>query len=165
MKSLIVNTNSQNNWLSSTITAYLKSGEYHYNAGPIEAQNLPEDVISNFGQVVQYFLGLGSGEWSVTQVIAEQGSQYSNGHYEILRITGENPLYDENGSITGSEEALYNEEQYIEDYSKPTINLSVTDSLTANTSMQRTICHNSNNFPQNVKSSTLFVWDYFKNNY
>jgi hypothetical protein len=69
MKSLIVNTNPQNNWLSSTITAYLKSGEYNYNTGPIEAQNLPEDVISNFGQVVQYFLGLGAGEWSVTQVI------------------------------------------------------------------------------------------------
>lgn len=165
MKSLIVNTNPQNNWLSSTITAYLKSGEYNYNTGPIEAQNLPEDVISNFGQVVQYFLGLGAGEWSVTQVIAEQGSQYSSGHYETSIVTGENPLYDENGSITGSEQVLYNKEQYIEDYSKPTINLSVTDALTANTSMQRTTYHNSSNFPQNVESGALFVWEYFKNNY
>lgn len=146
MKSLIVNTNPQNNWLSSIITAYLKSGEYNYNTSPIEAQNLPEDVINNFGQVVQYFLELGAGEWSVTQVIAEQGSQYSSGHYETSIVTGEDSLY-------------------IEDYSKPTINLSVTDALTANTSMQRTTYHNSSNFPQNVESGALFVWEYFKNNY
>lgn len=146
MKSLIVNTTPQNNWLSSTITAYLKSGEYNYNIGPIEAQNLPEDVVNNFGQVVQYFLELGAGQWSVTQVIAEQGSQYSSGHYETSIITDENPIY-------------------IEDYSKPTINLSVTDALTANPLMQRTTYHNSSNFPQNVKSGALFVWEYFKNNY
>jgi hypothetical protein len=165
MKSLIVNTNPQNNWLSSNITAYLKSGEYNYNTGPIEAQNLPQDVISNFGQVVQYFLGLGAGEWSVTQVIAEQGFQYSSGHYETEVVTGENNLYDELGNLTGSEQVLYNKENYIEDYSKPTINLSVTDSLTANSSMQRTTYHNSQNFPQNVESGALFVWDFFKNNY
>jgi hypothetical protein len=95
---------------------------------------------------------LGAGEWSVTQVIAEQGFQYSSGHYETEVVTGENNLYDELGNITGSEQVLYNKENYIEDYSKPTINLSVTDSLTANSSMQRTTYHNSQNFPQNVES-------------
>jgi len=165
MKSLIVNTNPQNNWLSSTITAYSKSGEYNYNIGPISAQDLPEDVIYNFGQVVEYFLNLGAGQWTATQVIAEQGSQYSSGHYETEVVTGENSLYDEFGNITRSEQVLYNKENYIEDFSKPTLNLSITDALNSNKSMQRTTSYNSQNFPQNVESGTLFVWDFFKNNY
>lgn len=165
MKSIIVNTNPQNNWLSSTITAYLKSGEYNYNSQPISAENLPEDVINNFGQVVEYFLNLGAGEWSVTQVIAEEGSQYSSGHYETITVTGKNNLYDEFGNVTGSEQTTYAKEQYVEEISKPTLNLSVTDVLNSNKSMQRTINYNSQNFPLNVESGTFFVWNYFKNNY
>jgi hypothetical protein len=165
MKSLIVNTNPQNNWLSSNITAYLKSGEYNYNTGPIEAQNLPQDVISNFSQVVQYFLELGAGEWSVTQVIAEQGSQYSSGHYETSIITGENPLYDENLNITGVEITTHERENYVLDAIKPTLNLSISDKLNKNNLMQRTLIYNTKDFPLNIENNMFSIWNHFKENY
>ena len=165
MKSLIVNVSNENDWLSSNITAYLKSGEYYYNTDPIKVQNLPENVISDFSQVVQHFLELGAGEWSVTQVIAEQGSQYSSWHYETSIMTGENPLYDENLNITGLEITTQERKNYILDAIKPTLNLSISDKLNKNNLMQRTLSYNTKDFPLNIENNIFNIWNYFKENY